>query len=477
MFMMVVNGDGKSIKQFYASKSYWLESSGENLEPRAMLEESKTVDIAIMGAGFSGLWTAYYLLLQNPSLNIVILEKEIAGYGASGRNGGFCSPHFPVSPAVAIEKYGKETARKLQLAMFESVSEIGRVIQKEGIDADWVQNGSLRVALGDYGLPNLENGMKTYKSLGLENQFEILNKDQTNKRVRIHNAKASLLTKSAAALNPGKLVRQLANLLEQRGVKIYEQTEVLDFKEGDSKNAPKLITSTGVVTAKYACVLAGEAYMSQIAKFRRKIIPTYSLITLTEPLTEEQWASIGWEGRETVGSTRYSINYLQRTIDGRILFGGRGQPYRYASKIKESYDIHKPTHDTLKRMLLQWFPTTKGIQFTHSWGGPVGINRDWTPNFIYDKQTRIASATGFVGQGVSTTNLAGRILSDLILEQKSEITELPMVQHASRKWEVEPFRWLGAHFVQYGLERVDKKAESSGIPPKGTSLAERLGRH
>ena len=201
------------------------------------------------------------------------------------------------------------------------------------------------------------------------------------------------------------------------------------------------------------------------------------LNTLTEPLSKEQWSSIGWENRETVKSTRYSINYLQKTIDGRILFGGRGQPNRYASKIKDSFDKHKPTHEALQKMLIQWFPALKDANFTHSWGGPVGITRDWAPNIFYDRETGIASARGYVGQGVSTTNLAGRILSDLIVGKESKLTKMPMVQHKSRKWEIEPFRWIGARYVQLGLERVDRKSEKSGNPPKGKTLAERISRH
>ncbi|MGM8365209.1 NAD(P)/FAD-dependent oxidoreductase [Virgibacillus sp. W0181] len=464
--------------QYYVDKSFWLETSGDDLSPRPMLEESKTVDIAIMGGGFTGLWTAYYLLLQNPSLNIAILEKDIIGFGASGRNGGWCYPQFPISPAVSIEKYGIEVAREIQIEMFNTVNEIGRVAKEEAIDIDYKNGGGLQLALGEEGFPTLESEMQVYKNLGLDSHFNILNEFDTNERVKVQGAKRSLLTKNAAVLNPGKLVRKLAKVLEKRGVKIYEQTEVVDFEKGSINNPSKLITKEGsIVSAKTASLLAGEAYMSQMAKFRRKVLPMYSLITLTEPLTPEQWSTIGWGGRELVGSTRYSFNYLQRTVDGRILFGGRGQPYRYGSRIKDSFDRHEQTNDNLKRLVTQWFPSITGIKFTHSWGGPVGIVRDFTPNLLFDKETRIASAWGFVGQGVSTTNLAGRLLTDLIMEKKSKLTELPIVQHKSRKWEMEPFRWIGARYVQVSLERIDKKAETTNIPPGGNTIAERLNRH
>lgn len=414
---------------------------------------------------------------ENPNLDIVIIEKEFAGYGASGRNGGWCSPTIAITPNKAIENYGIEIARNLQLTMFDTVKEVEKIIKEENLDVDWVVGGSLILALGTQGLPMLENQMSIYKKLNIEDKYELLNEEETQKRVNVNKAIAGLLTKYSAALNPAKLVRQLANILENKGVKIFEQTEVIDVIDGDTNNPSKLITKYGTVTSRFATVLAGEAYMSQISKYHRELIPVYSLITLTEPLTEEQWKDIGWNNRETIGSTRYSINYLQKTADGRILFGGRGQPYRFGSKIKSSYDFHKSTHETLQNMLRKWFPTLSDIKFTHSWGGPLGMTRDWTPNFIYNPITKIASAWGYVGQGVSTTNLAGRILTDLMFEKKTDITELPMVQYKSKKWEIEPIRWLGARFVQYGLERVDRKAERTGIPPTGTTLSEKLSKH
>ncbi|MFD1707175.1 NAD(P)/FAD-dependent oxidoreductase [Siminovitchia sediminis] len=463
--------------QYYHSKSYWLETAEDPLLPRPPLNDSITTDVAILGAGFTGLWTAYYLLESNPSLSITILEKEISGFGASGRNGGWCSPKFSISPGVAIERYGEAAARELLQAMSDSVTEVEHIIQKENINADWEKGGSLQIALGNYGIPALEKTFSVYKRLGLENEIELLSKDETDKRIRIAGAKGSVFTKNSGVLNPGKLVRHLAQILEQRGVNIFEQTEVVQVKKGNSVRSPELVTANGTVKANVAVVLAGEAYLSQLQNFRRQLIPMYSLITLTEPLTEEQWKSIGWEGRETVGSTRLSVDYLQRTADGRILFGGRGQPYRYASKIKDEFDFHRPTHESLQQMVQRWFPSISNIKFTHSWGGPLGITRDWTPNFIYDQQTRIAGAWGYAGQGVSTTNLAGRVLSQLINEQKGSLTELPMVQHTSRKWEPEPLRWIGARFVQSSLERVDKKSEEMDIPPKGNTLGERLNRH
>lgn len=475
MFKMTVDTE---LSKYYASRSYWLESSGDNLSQRPSLKEEIIVDVAILGAGFTGLWTAYYLIQQNPSLKIAIIEKHIAGYGASGRNAGWCSPKFSVTPDIALERYGTEITKELQLTMYNSVNEVERVITEENMAVDWKKAGFLKVSLEEHLLFQFENEMNTYRKLNLEENYQLLNKDLTDERIRVNGQKGSILTKVAAVLHPGKLVRQLARNIEKRGVKIYEQTEVIDIKEGEAVKSPKLIIKGGSVTAKVAVIIAGEAYLSQMEKFRRQIIPMYSSMILTEPLSEEQWASIGWENREAVGSNTLAQDYLQRTADRRILFGlGNGTPYRYASKISDSFDTSEHIIEWLMQRIKKWFPSISNVQFTHAWGGPIGVTSDWTPNFQFDKRTKVAKAFGYFGQGVSTSNLAGRILSDLINDKNTILTELPMVRHSSSKWVPEPFRWIGARFVQSEINRLDKRSELLGISPKGNTLAERIIRH
>ncbi|ETI69030.1 NAD(P)/FAD-dependent oxidoreductase [Neobacillus vireti] len=470
--------DSSGLVKYYASRSFWLESSDDDLSPRPSLNEEITADIAILGAGFTGLWTGYYLLLQDPSLKIVIIEKHITGFGASGRNAGWCSPKFSLTPEVAIERYGEVAARELLLTMYASVNEMERVIQEEKMKVDWKKSGFMKVSMGEHLLFQFENEMKTFQKLGLEEYYQLLNRGETKDRINANGLKGSILTKVSAVLHPAKLARQLARILEERGVKIYEQTEVVDFKEGHSSNPPKLMTRSGTVTANLAVVIAGEAYLSQMTLFRRHIIPMYSSMVVTEPLSEAQWSSIGWENREAVGSNTLGQDYLQRTANGRILFGlGNAGRYRYASKIKDSFDTHDSVIDWLKQRVIKWFPSVSVNQFTHAWGGPIGVTSDWTPNIQFNQQTRVAKIFGYFGQGVSTANLAGRILTDLIFEKKSSLTNLPMVQHSSAKWVPEPLRWAGARYVQSEIGRLDKRSELYGIAPKGNTLAERMIRH
>ena len=457
----------------YTRYSYWLETCDDDLTPRAPLDGPIDVDVAILGAGFTGLWTAYYLLQREPSLRIAIIEQRIAGFGASGRNGGWCSAGFPVSLARLAELYGNEVARRLQLAMFDTVDEVGRVLEAEHIDAHFHQGGTLRVARGAGQVPLVEHAMDTYRKLDLQEHYQLLDAEQTAERVRITDARAAIFSPHGAAVHPGRLVRGLARAVERRGATIYEQTTVTDYRAG---YRPALVTTRGDVRAR-TIVLAGEAYLSRLRKLHRQLIPVYSLIVLTEPLSAATWDAIGWHDRELISSNRYTVDYLSRTADGRLLFGGRGAPYHFGSKIADAYDRHEPTHAMLRDQAVAWFPVLRHARFTHAWGGPLGMPRDWMPTMTYDPSTGIATARGYTGQGVATANLSGRVLADLITGTASDLTDLPMVGHVSPNWEPEPLRWLGVRYTQTGYMRIDDEAQRTGRAPTGGTLTEWLGRH
>ena len=457
----------------YASVSFWLETCGDNLTPRPALSGSVDVDVAILGAGYSGLWTAYYLQARQPSLKIAIVEKEIAGFGASGRNGSWCTCHFPVSPAALAEHYGPDSARAMYRAMAGAVDEVGRVAAAEGFDIHYTRGGAMTVARGPEQLPSVRDTHADFERLGLGDRVQLLDQKQTVERIRIAGALSAIHYKDAAMIHPARLARGLARVVERRGATIYEQTEVTDFTTGAK---PALHTARGDVRAK-TIVLCGEAYLTRLRKLRRVLIPVYSLMTLTEPLSAADWAEIGWNNRECIDSCRLTIEYISKTLDGRILFGGRGAPYHFGSRIEHEYDRHEPTIQMFQDSVRKWFPRLKDVRFTHSWGGPLGAPRDFMTSMSYDPARGVASARGYVGNGVATTNLAGRVLADLICGVKSEITALPCVNHHSPNWEPEPFRYIGVHYIQRAYWNIDQKAERTGVPPSGKSLAERLTRH
>jgi glycine/D-amino acid oxidase-like deaminating enzyme len=206
-------------------------------------------------------------------------------------------------------------------------------------------------------------------------------------------------------------------------------------------------------------------------------LPAYSLIALTEPLTPEQWSTVGWQGGESVSSTRNTVVYLTRTADGRILFGSRGAPYVFGSKITDEQDRHETTVKMIQRSLLEWFPQLEGIRFTHAWGGPVAMPRDWMPAVRFDAGARTGSIMGYTGQGVSTANLAGRLLAGLIGKRKTGLETLPLAQRRSPNWEMEPLRWLVVRYMQRAFLRIDEAAEAGRPRPSDAGLAEFLGRH
>jgi glycine/D-amino acid oxidase-like deaminating enzyme len=431
------------------------------------------VDVAILGAGYSGLWTAYYLLQRQPSLKIAIVEKEIAGFGASGRNGSWCTCHFPVSLAALAEHHGVESARAMYRAMAGAVDEVGRVAAAEGFDVHYTRGGAMTVARGLHQLPAVRETYADFERLGLGDRVQLLDEQQTAARIRIADARGAIHYKDAAMIHPARLVRGLARAVERRGAVIYEQTEVTDFTAGAR---PALHTTGGDLRAK-TVVLCGEAYLTRLRKLRRVLLPVYSLMTLTEPLSAADWAEIGWNNRECIDSGRLTIEYISKTLDGRILFGGRGAPYHFGSHIADEYDRHAPTIRMFQENVRTWFPRLKDVRFTHAWGGPLGAPRDFMTTMSYDPARGVASARGYVGNGVATSNLAGRVLADLITGTASEITSLPCVNHRSPNWEPEPFRWIGVHYIQRAYWNIDQKAERTGVPPSGRTLAERLTRH
>jgi glycine/D-amino acid oxidase-like deaminating enzyme len=461
-------------KTSYKHLSFWLEDAGDPLIPRPSMQGSVDVDVAILGGGYTGLWTAYYLLRNNPGLKVAVVEKEICGYGASGRNGGWCSPRFPVSAGAMTRRWGADAARAVLLALQGAVDQIRDVSERESIDACFRPAGTLTVARGAHQLPALKSAYAAYERLGLASRYQPLTPAQVAETIRITDVHGGLYTPDGASIHPGRLIRGLARAVEAHGGTIYEQTAVTDFKPGSDAS---LITAAGELRARKAIVLAGEAYITQIPKMHLAVLPVYSLICLTEPLTAAQWEAIGWQQGENLASTRNTVVYLTRTPDGRILFGSRGAPYAFGSQITDQQDRHAATQSLIQRSLLDWFPMLKGIRFTHGWGGPVGMPMDWTPAVRFDPASKIAFAGGYTGQGVSTANLAGQMLAGMINGHATGFESLPFAQRQSRNWIPEPLRWLIVRHMQYAYERIDLAAEAGRSRPWDAALTEFLGKH
>lgn len=445
------------------NKPLWFEPD----QPRKRLEDTVEADVAIIGAGYTGLWTAYYLLKSNPSLRVVLLEKEEVGFGASGRNGGWASAIFPVSLSRVAQMFSHAEALKLQAAMNDTVDEIGRVLALEGVEADYAKQGFLSLARSAPQLARAKATVEASTRFGLPDQWRVLESAEASSKVGAQNTTGALYTEHCALIHPGKLVRGLARLVEKMGATIHEHSNVRDMAKG-VVNTDRGSVRTDVI------VRATEAFTSQQTGHSRFVVPLYSMVLATEPLSSDVLRKLNLEHRIAFNDMRHLRVYGQVTAEGRLVFGGRGAPYHWGSRISDDVDpagkIHGKIHDTL----IEFFPDLVDARITHRWGGALGVSRDWCPTVSMDPKNRIAWAGNYVGDGVATSNLAGRILRNLILEQHDEVNELPIVNHRSPDWEREPLRWIGINGGLAAASLSDAEERITKRPSRTAMLLEKL---
>ncbi len=433
--------------------SFWHATSGDDLTPRAPLPGDTDTDVAIIGGGLTGLWTAYYLTERDPSLRVTVLEKRVAGFGASGRNGGWCSALFPASTASLERRHGRDAALAQRRAMIATVDEVGRVAAAEGIDCDFVKGGTIAYARSAVQLEAARAEVAEARGFGVD-ALELWGPDPV---AGARGALGASFDPACARLHPARLVRGLARVLERRGVVIHEQTEVLGWEQG-------VVRSTrGTVRARHV-IAALEGYAATVRATRRSVLPLYSLMIATEPLDDATWDAIGVEHGQTFTDFRHLLVYGQRTADNRVAFGGRGARYHWGSAIRDSYDRVPRVFAHLKATLDDLFPQTADAAVTHTWGGPLGVPRDWHAAVRYDPATGLGTAGGYVGDGLSTTNLAGRTLADLVTGTDSELVRLPWVGHRSPQWEPEPLRFVGANLGTLAMGVADTEERLTQRP-------------
>jgi len=444
----------------YRSLSFWHDTVPGSLAPGDPLPGDMEADVVIVGAGFTGMWTAYYLAKRDPSLNIVMCEREIAGFGASGRNGGWCSALFPASLGKLTRMADRESAIAMQRAMHATVDEVGTVAAAEGIDCHWAKGGTVMLARTPVQLERAREEVQEAREFGFgEEDLRLLSASEASSLIAASEVVGGTYTPHCAAIHPARLARGLAEAVRRSGVSIFERTEVRQILPG------RVVTTLGTVRAKHV-IRATEGYTPGLAGMHRAIAPVYSLMIATEPLPETVWAQIGLADRPTFGDLRHLIIYGQRTADGRFAFGGRGAPYHLGSAVRPSFDQVPTVFAALRSTLAELFPVLRDVRVTHHWGGPIGIPRDWCASVGLDRSTGLGWAGGYVGDGVSTTNLAGRTLADLITGTDSELVHLPWVDHRSRPWEPEPLRWLGLNAGLRVMGLADREETRTGRPSR-----------
>lgn len=439
----------------YRGLSFWHDSvaaSGDALERRPGLDGETDADVVIIGGGLTGLWTAWYLSEREPDARILVIEKEIAGFGASGRNGGWCSALFPRSTASLARRHGRDAAIAMRRAMIDTVGEVGRAAASAGIECDYERGGTVLYARSKVQERAGRDDVADAGEYGVD-PLEWWDAD----RVGAKDAVGGVFDPNCARLHPAKLVRGLARALDARGVRIAEGTAALRFEPG------RVETDRGTVTCD-RIVVAVEGYGAGLAQTHRRILPLYSLMIATEPLSASFWDEIAIPHGRTFSDYRHLLIYGQRTADDRFAFGGRGARYHWGSAIRPEYDRADGVFTHLRRTLAELFPAIGQAEVTHRWGGPLGVPRDWHAAVRYDPATRIGWAGGYVGDGLSTTNLAGRTLADLLNGADTELTRLPWVGHRSPDWEPEPLRFLGANAGLVAMTTADAEERVTGRP-------------
>ena len=419
--------------------SFWWQQLGLP-SPSDRLSGDAACDVAVVGGGLTGLWTAYHLHEADPTLDIRIVEAEFAGFGASGRNGGWLSSELPGSAKAYADVAGEDGVARLRRAVRGTVDEVIDVAAREGIEADIVRSGVLHIARSQAQARRLDGELSAAEVQG---------------RIRVDGAVAGHFDPDCARVHPARLVSGVARVVRQRGVRIHEDTRALAVEPGAVR------TERGTVRAPVVlrCL---EGFTAGLSGHRRDWLPMNSALIATEPLSAVQWREIGWSGEELLGDEAHAYCYAQRTADGRIALGGRGIPYRFGSRPDVEGRTQDWTVESLRSTLTSLFPSLADIGIDHAWCGVLGVPRDWSASVSYDPATGLGHAGGYVGSGLTATHLAGRTLRDLVLGHDTDLTRLPWTNHRVRRWEPEPLRWAGVHAL-YRLYRAADRREDAGL--------------
>jgi glycine/D-amino acid oxidase-like deaminating enzyme len=447
------------------ARSLWLDGVSDDLTPRERLSGDHTCDVAIVGAGFGGLWTAYYLKAADPSLRVTVIEAEVAGFGAAGRNGGFVSAGLAGSGSRYARRSGWDSVLRAEREVQRSIDEIGRVVSSEGIHCGFKKAGALTVATTEPQLQRLRARVASKHEFGLgPEDIRLVSPEECAEFVRgPEGLLGASYTPHCARVDPARLARGLADACERLGVTIFEQSPA-------ERVSPKSVQcSNGRVRADVV-VRATESYTIRERGQRRSFLPLYSLMIATEPLPEQVWDELGWQDGIGLADLGHLYYYVLRTMDGRLALGGRGAPYRLTNPISPDNEQHVDVYERLCQTLRDAFPAAAQARITHHWGGPLAVPRDWCMRTTFDRATGMGFVGAFSGHGVTASNLSGRTMRDLILGHSTDLTSLPWVGHHTRNWEPEPLRFIASRLIHKVLASADAYEERTGKPARRVRL-------
>ena len=451
--------------------SFWFDSLGDIESPQVPGVLPDQLDVAIVGAGFTGLWSAYYLKAKQPELAIGVFEAHRIGFGASGRNGGWCMGTAEGLSAMLQSDSERTEGVKLMRAMQNTVDEVGRVCQAENIDCHYAKGGTLTIARYPHEVDAMKKAIDFKHSLGFsDDEFTWMPPEAASKRLAARPNLGASYTKHCAAIHPARLVRGLGDTVRAKGVEIFEDTPVLRIEPGT------VTTRRGQIKAS-KILRATEGYTGSIGGQARTLMPLYTHMIATEPLSDDTWQDIGLAHRETFDDGRHLTIYGQRTLDNRLAFGGCLE-YYFGSKLLPVMPERHPNFERVEASMKAMLPILKDVKITHKWGGLFGVPRRGRPFVQFDVETGIGAAGGYVGEGVGASNLAARILSDLTLERSTDLTELAWARETPAIWPGEPIRWLGSHAVKLIGSQADASEARTGRPSRwaGPLLGALIGR-
>ena len=456
----------------WRSISLWMDQLDEPLLPRPQLAQDLDLDVAIIGAGYTGLWTAYYLKRQAPQLNIAVIEAQTAGFGASGRNGGWLMGNLLGEDRLLAALSPQQ--RRASFDLLHGIpDEVANVIEREGIDCDYRKGGVLYCAAR---YPEQETSLRHYLdklyAQGLNrDDYRWLNPEQLAQQIRLAKPYGGIYAPHCATIQPAKLVRGLARAVERLGVTLYENSPVTHWQSGSLQTAQASVRSRWIVPAV-------EGYSVTLPPLGRYQLPVQSLLVATEPLAESVWEEIGLSQGQAFSESSRQVTYGQRSMDNRLVFGARGG-YQFASKLRHDFDLTRDEVELRRYLFGELFPQLKNVRISHSWGGNLGMSRHFKPHMLCDRRKGIALSGGYGGEGVGASNLGGRTLADLILERDSPLVHQPWVMpegglEALRAWEPEPCRWLGYNAIIRSFVHEDQTLANPASAPWRRRMASRI---
>jgi glycine/D-amino acid oxidase-like deaminating enzyme len=439
----------------HSDKSFWLATYGP-YTPNAPVQGDLNVDVAIIGGGFTGLSTAYNLRRDNANMKVAVLESEIIGYGASGRNGGFSMTLFGLEPAITKLFFGQERTVEAHRYMERAVDYVDALVREHNMQSDYWFPGFLRVATTPGFAKRIQHDLKLLSEMGITG-ITWLDANQVRSEVESPLFLGAWWEPRCGLLNPAKQVRELKRVAQQFGAEVYEHTPVTEIQRGARF---KLRTPGGMVTAE-KIVLATNAYSHLIPELRSKQSPMFTHMVVTEPLTPQQLGSIGWKNLQGIEDARNMVHYFRLTIDNRLAMGGSDVSLAYGRDLDR--DLNMRIFADLERDVVRLFPGLKEVRYTHRWGGPVSVPTQMVPDIGQLGDARALYSLGCMGHGVSLTHLNGRTLADLVCERKTDLTSVWFVNRRTIPWPPEPFRFVLGQAVR-GYLRIEDRIYERNLP-------------